>query len=342
MREEEPTAEIKVFSLEFPGDAINEGPYQEAAAARYNVKRFSTTFTAVDLLTNIRDLVYTQEEPFYDLTIYGQYEVMRLAHSEGMKVLLDGQGADEILAGYYYLAAYYYYDLLRNGRLVKLAKELAARNGANPQTTRYFFGLLLPLRLKRYLVGRDRKFLRSEFVREHKNYDRRFYRKSLRKALIEAVTYFPLPSLLRYEDKNSMRWSIESRVPFLDHRLVESALALPNESKIDSGLSKAILRKGMHGRLPAKIEDRRDKLGFGTPEKRILSSAVDDNALRHVLESEAFNNRTYWNAEEVRRLVPRIQAKTGFQVLKSENLWRVILLELWLEIWIDSVKSNKT
>src|SRR5207245_2143311 len=109
-------------------------------------------------------------------------------------------------------------------------------------------------------------------VRKHKNLDRRFKRKPLTEALVEAVTYFPLPSLLRYEDKNSMRWSIESRVPFLDYRLVESVLALSNEAKIDHGLSKVILRESLHGKLPLAIEGRRDKVGFATPEKRVLSS----------------------------------------------------------------------
>jgi asparagine synthase (glutamine-hydrolysing) len=341
MREEDPKAEIKVFSLGFPGDKIDESQYQVAAAREYGVNRFMTTFTSDDLLENIRDLIHTQEEPFYDLTIYGQYEVMRLAHEHGMKVLLDGQGADEILAGYYYQAAYYYYDLLQRGRLVKLFRELAARNGPNPQTTRFFLGLMLPMRLKRYIVARDRKFLRPEFVQKCKSPDSRFQRKTLTEALVEAVTRTSLPSLLRYEDKNSMRWSIESRVPFLDYRLVEAVLALPNEAKIDGGISKVILRQGLHGRLPPMVENRRDKLGFATPEKRLLSAAAAEKAIQDILGSEAFRNRPYWNPDKVRLLIPRVAASSRFQILKSDDLWRVILLEIWLEEWIDNPKPGR-
>jgi len=340
MREAQPEADIKVFSLVFPGEEIDESRYQQTAAHEYRAEAFSTTFTPSELLENVRDLVNTQEEPFYSLSVYGQYAVMRLAHDHGMKVLLDGQGADEILAGYYYLAAYYYYDLLRRGRLVKLARELIARNGPNPQTTRYFFGMLLPMRLKLHLVARDRKFLRSDFVRKHKKVDARFNRKSLTQALIEALTYFPLPSLLRYEDKNAMRWSIESRVPFLDHRLVESVLAQPNESKIDHGLSKVILRRSLHGKLPPAIEGRRDKLGFVTPEKKLLSSSSVQKMVSDITSSEAFKSRPYWDWEKVQPLSLQVAEESRFQILASESLWRMILVELWLEAWIDGAKAS--
>ncbi len=310
------------------------------ASSQYSAERYSTTFTPTDVVEHIRDLLYAQEEPFYDLTVYGQYEVMRLAHENGMKVLLDGQGADEILAGYYYLAAYYYYDLLRKGRIIKLVREMVSRNGPNPQTTRYFFGLLLPMRAKEYLVSRGRKFLNKDFVLQHRSSDSRFRKKPLTEALIEAVTYFPLPSLLRYEDKNSMRWSLECRIPFLDYRLVESALAQPNECKIDHGLSKTILRQSLHGKLPPAIENRRDKLGFATPEKKMLSSSTVQEMVSDVINSEAFKNRPYWDWKKVRLLAPRVSEESRFQILKSESLWRVILVELWLETWIDQAKTN--
>jgi asparagine synthase (glutamine-hydrolysing) len=340
MRENDPKADIKVFSLTFPGEEIDESKYQEMASSEYAAQRHSTTFTPADLVQHIRDLLYAQEEPFGDLTVYGQYEVMRLAHENGMKVLLDGQGADEILGGYYYMAAYYYYDLLRKGSVVKLVREIISRNGPNPQTTRYFLGLLLPMRAKEYLVSRGRRFLNKDFVRQYKSSDRRFRRKPLTEALVEALTYFPLPSLLRYEDKNSMAWSLESRVPFIDYRLVESVLGQPNESKIDHGLSKIILRQSLHGKLPSAIENRRDKLGFAAPEKRILSSSAIQKMVSEIVNSEAFKKRSYWNSMKVETLASRVAEKSKFQFLKSESLWRVILVELWLETWIDQGKVN--
>lgn len=335
MRANEAKAPIEVFSLVFPGEEIDESEYQEMASREYSAERHTTTLTPSDLAEHVRDLLRAQEEPFGDLSVYGQYLVMRLAHENGMKVLLDGQGSDEILGGYYYLAAYYYYDLLRRGRLLKLAREVASRNGANPQTTRYFFGLLLPERAKEYLVSRGRRFLREGFVRQYKSSDPRFRRKPLTEALVEALTYFPLPSLLRYEDKNSMSWSIESRVPFLDHRLVESVLRQPNESKIDHGLSKVILREALHGKLPPAIEERRDKLGFATPEKRILSSSAIQELVSAVVGSEAFKRRPYWDWKKVAEMLPRVARKSAFQFLRSESLWRVIIVELWLESWVD-------
>jgi asparagine synthase (glutamine-hydrolysing) len=340
MRENDPKAEIKVFSLAFPGEEVDESKYQEAASSMYAAQRYSTTLTPADLVEHIRDLLYAQEEPFGDLTVYGQYEVMRLAHENGMKVLLDGQGSDEILGGYYYLAAYYYYDLLRKGRIVKLVREIISRNGPNPQTTRYFLGLLLPMSAKEYLVSRGRRFLNKDFVRQYKSSDRRFLRKPLTEALVEALTYFPLPSLLRYEDKNSMAWSLESRVPFLDYRLVESVLSQPNESKIDHGRSKVILRQSLHGKLPPAIENRRDKLGFAAPEKRILSSSAIQKLVSETVNSEAFKKRPYWDWTKVEALAPRVAEKSKFQFLKSESLWRVILVELWLETWIDQGRAS--
>ena len=340
MRESDPKADIEVFSLAFPGEEIDESEYQEMASTKYAAQRHWTTVTPADLVQHLRDLLYAQEEPFGDLSVYGQYQVMHLAHDNGMKVLLDGQGSDEMLGGYYYLAAYYYYDLLRKGSIVKLAREIMRRNGPNPQTTRYFIGLLLPMRAKEYLVSRDRRFLDKEFVRRHMSSDRRFRRKSLTEALVEALTYFPLPSLLRYEDKNSMAWSIESRVPFLDYRLVESALGQPNASKIDHGLSKVILRESLHGKLPSAIENRRDKLGFATPERRLLSSSAIREMVSEIVTSDAFKHRPYWDWTKVELLAPRVAEKSRFQFLKSESLWRVVLVELWLETWIDQGGAN--
>lgn len=335
MRENYPRATIRVFSLEFPGDQIDEGPYQRDAAEAMGAERYSTTFTPRDLLENMKELVWTQEEPFIDMTIYGQFEVMRLARSKGMKVLLDGQGADEIFAGYYYLAAYYYYDLLRTGRLLKLAKEMRARHRANPQTTRYFLGLLLPNLLKRYLVSRQRRFIRKEFASQYRGWDSRFSRKSLAEALVEATTLFPLPSLLRYEDKNSMRWSVESRVPYLDYRLVELVAGLPNGAKIDEGYSKVILREAMAGHLPPSVERRRDKVNFGTPEKRLLSSEELTAALKTIVDSNSFKNRKYWDWKRVHDMIPGLSRGGHLKIMKSEDLWRVILVELWMELWID-------
>jgi asparagine synthase (glutamine-hydrolysing) len=240
-----------------------------------------------DLITNLDDLIKIQGEPFGSTSIYAQYKVFEKVKEQGIKVILDGQGADEILAGYVSYQGYRLASLLLSGKFVQAFKFIRAANnwpGRSSRQVMFMAGReLLPgvfRNLVRALVSKnippewisnkwllkDDVNLRPTFLHGTSGKDR------LKSSLFETLSVTSIPHLLRYEDRNSMRFSIESRVPFLHVDLVEYLYSLPEEYLISTeGCSKYVFREAMRGIVPDSILDRRDKVGFATPEKEWLS-----------------------------------------------------------------------
>jgi asparagine synthase (glutamine-hydrolysing) len=140
-----------------------------------------------------------------------------------------------------------------------------------------------------------------------------------------------LPSYLRYEDKNSMAHSIESRLPFLDYRLVEFAFSLPWDQKINRGTLKFILRNALKGILPDTIRKRQDKVGFSTPEDLWFRGEMKD-AITQIINSNRFLGRPFFNADAVKEMVRKHQSG---QINISATIWRCVNLELWMRMFID-------
>ncbi|MCL4518738.1 MAG: asparagine synthase C-terminal domain-containing protein, partial [Thaumarchaeota archaeon] len=199
-----------------------------------------------------------------------------------------------------------------------------------------FFGLLLPSRAQSLIISRSKNYISpSFFMRNHRGIDKRFKRDFLDDALVKAVTYYPLPALLRYEDKNSMRWSIETRVPFVDHLIVQYCLGLPSDQKVRNGVTKFALRQAMKGLVPDVIIDRKDKIGFATPEFQLASSEEISKELEAIVTSELFKKRPYWNWEVVLKKYVLAHSTRHHTAFAGEELWRIIIAEMWLRKWID-------
>ncbi len=216
-------------------------------------------------------IVEAQEEPFPSASIAMQYFVMQTAREKGIPVLLDGQGGDETLLGYErYFAAHYLSEAKTHGWLSSLAAMRASSVNNSAMSARRvleYFIYFNSSRVRWSNYRRRHSYLRSlpEMFDEVRLYaDAAGDIHDLQKLEIERTN---LPALLRYEDKNSMSHSIETRLPFLDYRLVELALSLPGSSKISEGWTKHVLRKSMVGKMPDSIVWRRNKLGFEAPEQ---------------------------------------------------------------------------
>ncbi len=223
-----------------------------------------------DFVDALPAIVYAQEEPFGGPSIVMQYYVMKCAHENGIKVLLDGQGGDETLLGYdKYYAAHLAWIIRHHGWLAVVgAVRDTLRNNTNMSI----------MRLAMYIVGGLSARLRYMFYSHRHRYLNRIPRRP--KHLEEFARYSHdivqlqmlentstnLPVLLRYEDKNSMANSVETRLPFLDYRAFEIALSLPGEFKIRNGWTKWVLRRVMDGLLPSTITWRKNKMGFEAPE----------------------------------------------------------------------------
>jgi len=320
------------YSLIFPGKKIDESRYMKEVGKHTRIQQRFTTLNQNNFLNDLPDFIKAQEEPTTGLSVYGQYCIMRLAYENNAKVLLDGQGGDEIFAGYEYYFSYYYYELLKKGRLITLMKEMRSyrKNFKNYYPHRFLGFMLLPARIqnhiyKKYLLT----WLNYGLVHESavNRSDPRVKPMSLHEALVLTLLSTAIPHLLRYEDKNSMRWSIETRVPFLDYNLVETAMSIPTREKIQQGKTKIIFKEAVKDLIPGMILNRKDKIGFETPVDEFFRDPQIAAYCTTIFFSEQFKSRPYWNGDEVKKQYNRhLEGKSNM----GDTLWKWINLEIWL------------
>ncbi len=265
---------VHAFSCAYDeGPAFDERPHIRAAVEACGATSHLTVPDGSDFWAVFDTMALTQDEPTAGQGVYSQWKVMELAHAHGLKVLLDGQGGDETLAGYFRYLPTRMRDLARTGRWAELARlwgPVADRVGA-PTALLHTVEPWLPAPLvaaarTRFGQGKDRILSRAlaRLPGDTPGWPRA-KRSDLWRQLAFDTLVRQLPSLLRYEDRNSMAFSIETRLPFLDYRLVELAFALPDRLKLDGVTTKAILRRALADRVPESVRARRDKMGFETP-----------------------------------------------------------------------------
>jgi len=341
MKKLQPKKNFKVFSLIFPGRDIDESKFQKIVEDNVDVARHTTSFDEEDLIKDLEDFIFLHEEPLKSFSQYGQYKIMELAKLNHAKVLLDGQGADEILAGYDWFYGYSLYELFLKMKWIKLTKEILCykKRYGNVKIIGYFLANIIPNGLARKLWRIRMNHINYNYF---KGYNKRRIKeiqwnaKTLNKISFIAITYSTLPELLNYEDKNSMRWSIESRVPFCDYNIIEYLLKQPAEQKIDNAETKIILRKSMEGILPEEIRLRKDKIGFATPDKELLKNDKMKKAMEEMLSSHKFQKMKYWNYKVIKeKYVIHLSGKKNH----SRELFKIFLFFKWWERFIEDKKS---
>jgi len=242
---------------------------------------------------------------------------------EQVTVLLDGQGGDELIAGYVPYQLVYLRQLRKQGKYAELRREAAKSRD-----------VLWPLARRRLSQRRKRlptrRLLRPAFLA--RTIDPGYGRSQgdLKQRLLQDLLTYSLPCLLRYEDRNSMAFSIESRVPYLDQELVDHILSLPDDAIIRDGWSRWILRAALKGTLPEKIRLRRWKVGFTTPEMRWIKARRA--AFTSLYQSPSFQARQYWDGAAV---VSAFRACCRGEVEESMFFWRAANIELWLREFVD-------
>lgn len=268
------------FTSCFNDQRYDERQYAEAVAVAAQAKSHLTFPTVESFLAELPQLVRHQEEPFASTSIYAQWCLMRDIHRSGLKVALDGQGGDEQLLGYGKFYLFYLQALNRQRRYTDVLRE-ALGVGLSPD-----FWLSLNLRHGLRYFGRSNLLAaEADLIAQPlaRQFADRTFNVSLNGSLAQRIradlTTFSLPVLLRYEDKNSMAFSVEARVPFVDHLLAEHIAALPLNQKLRNGWTKYIMRQSLRGVLPDQIRLRKTKWGFVTPEaewmRQTLSPTVE-------------------------------------------------------------------
>lgn len=290
------------FSSIYNIDGYDESRYVDLVARDCGTDSHKISPAPEELPEVLAKIVWYQDGPTPDPTLFSQWNVMREA-SKYVKVLLDGQGGDELLAGYLKYLPFYRQILMEKRQLIE-AFVFCRKN--NLEYIRPMVSSFLNLR-----KGNAINNLSDELLRD--------------------LGQLRLPGILHYEDRNSMAFSIEARTPLLDHRFVEFCLGLPVAQKINSGGTKVILRKTMRGILHPGIINRKDKMGYPTPAAVWFRQQLKDY-VASILFSNSFKKRGYFDNEAVKRKYEEHQMGEKDH---SSEMWRWITAEIFLRMFID-------
>lgn len=341
------------FTASLPGCELDEAAYAKVVVeACPGLEWHVVQPTPQGLIEQMTALIWHQEQPFGSPSIYMQWEVMRLAGEIGVTVLLDGQGGDELFCGYEGYVPSYLAHLLRRGRVPTFWREYRAAKASSFRDAglmKHVMAALLPedlrgrLRMRGY--ARRRPWLAGELFRcdpspgmcetlglsPAKPLEGLSQAPALMQRLWSVLRHESLPALLRFEDRNSMAFSIESRVPYLARSVVELAMRLPMRDKIRDGSLKVVLRQAMHGIVPGLVLDRRDKIGFSAPTAEWMRGGLRNWWLEAVT-SQRFMDRGWFRPKGVLQLIRRFDAGDTSTV---DHLWRMAIVEQWARQFLD-------
>ncbi len=327
---------INTFSAVYKnGDIGDESEFINLYTNKLKNMHFITP-SAETLFADMNCFIKAHAEPIPGTSPYAQFKTMQLA-KKTVTVTLDGQGADEQLGGYHYFFGLYFKHLLKKLKWVTLTKELIAYKRIHKSNygLKTFIYFLLPKFLRTNLRVSEKGYIDNSFYKKNKSNSRTaatiYNSNSLNQALLDHFEY-KLEHLLKWEDRNSMYFSIEARVPFLDYRIVEKTLSLKPEMIIKNGTTKFILREAMKGVLPEKIRMRQDKIGFETPEAEWFRNALFKDFILELLNSNSFKSRKIINPDKAKKLYHKHLLK---EIDISKEIWKWINLELWFREFID-------
>ncbi len=273
------------FTSVFRNTNFNEERFADIVAKKTSAIHHKVQPTYEGFLKDVDDLIYSQDIPIWDTSTYAQYKVMELAKNQGIKVVLDGQGADELFAGYHhhYLATWNHY--FSQGQFRKAWKNIQYAGESIPNPFMFF----IKERLKQNFNFKINKLsigLKKDFIESHQVANPSQYFNNLNLQLIHDIYQTRLKSFLKCEDRCGMWHSVESRVPFSDDsELIHLMFSFDGNRKIKNGTSKYYLREALKSQLPKEIYERRDKKGFETPMQDWLKQ-LKPQMLSEILSSD--------------------------------------------------------
>lgn len=327
---------IKTFSAVYEGFERDESKYISIVSEKTGMENYRTQPTPERLQKDLLKIVKLIGEPFPSASIYAQNCVQELAKSNGVTVVLDGQGADELLAGYHYFLGFYLVDLLKTFKIKKFASEFFNLiKGKNYKIAIQFsLYLMLPYIIRKHTFLRE-SILSRELMSDSVASTEYFRNFSDCKSLGQSLEFhllYRLEQLLKWEDRNSMGNQTESRVPFLDYRIIEFVFGLPDDFIIREGRTKALLRDAMIDIVPIEILERRDKIGYETPDAHWLKTEgfqklLDDWFLRDEPLCKEYI--------DVKKLRQQIKEHVFKNKNHARNLWKAIFLEAWFKTFFS-------
>ncbi len=341
---------VRTFSSVYQQDDCNEKFFIDRVVEGCQTVATQVEPTPEELPEIFARLCWHQDEPTAGPGLYSQWKVMEAAR-EKVTVLLDGQGGDELLAGYHHYFRDYLTSLAhqlqadRSGeeRLWSEVEAIDSLTGRSHQAvaSRALRRARRPKILQMFQRERPGKVkppatLHPDLVATLRRADQRrsgpslTYSEVLNQKLYNDLTQYSIPALLRYEDRNSMAFSLEARVPFLDHRLVEFCFLLPFHYKISPPHTKLLLRRAMNGYLPLEVMERRDKMGYPTPASHWFRGPLKE-WVADTLASTRFRQRGLLAPDQCQKVLEDHLAGQD----RSWELWRFLAVESWMQQLID-------
>lgn len=330
---------FKTFSLFNLEKRFDESEFVHVVVNATSADSYSVLPDPKELFENLKLLTWIQDEPFGSSSIYAQWKIFELSAKSNVKVVLDGQGGDEILAGYTSFFGPKLAELLKSFSFISFLKEkksMSIHQNYN-SSVKDLIKAFLPDFLFRW--GKSNKktlskrfpWLNIDLFLEGIAYEAPFsvgQARSIQSLSKYQIQSSILPRLLHWEDRDSMYHSIESRLPFLDYRLVEFCLSLPSEFLINEGVTKNILRSALKSYLPEKIIKRNSKLGFETPEEDWIKSS-HSKLFRDKIE-RSINLSNGLITDEALNLFDDIRdGKKPY----DHQIWRIICFGAWIEVF---------
>jgi len=330
-------------SFSFMDEDFDERSYIDATLAQTGARMEPLRASARQIWDDLPSLLWHQDEPVQSMAAAVSFQLMKQTAARGVKVVLNGQGADETAAGYPSFFRHYWHSLMRAGQPSQAWSEIAAYVRCHGGNASGHFRAQLGLGLRNVLSGlppyrllaqrRARaaagtsSWLEPGLCRQAlpqlASRDQR-----LPAALSHAVTVAPLPLFLRVEDRNASAHSIEGRVPFLDYRLVELLFQLPDDWHMRGHWNKYVQREALRGRIPELVRTRVDKMGFPVPSRRWLCGSLYEVA-RDLLSSRAARERGIYNIPALLQKLDRMKADEAEPAIP---LFDIVEFELWCQM----------
>jgi asparagine synthase (glutamine-hydrolysing) len=322
----------------------DESRYIADTIAQTGAQLIPLEISPQQLWESLGRMLWYQDEPVHSMTPLVGFALMALTAANGIKVILNGQGADETIAGYGNYFQGYWQSLLNNGQATKAWEEIGRYAAARGGNRAWLF-------LRQLIRFAQTRLHRSSAWRDlsHWRHARRLkinrwftpqltecfssrpvdaLGSGLNSALIRSIARDPLPIYLRVEDRNSMAHSIEARVPFLDYRLVSFVLGLAATWKIRGPWNKFVLREGMRGRIPESVRLRADKMGFPVPWAQWFAGVLYEPLL-DLLHSRSARERGIYDIPSIVQDLARHRSGGGDV---AAQLFRVAQFEVWSEL----------
>lgn len=334
----------RFFAFAFESEAFDERAYVGETVRQTGVELVPYRPDPKEIWNQIERMLWFQDEPVHSLTAVITFELSRLAAERGVKVILNGGGADEYLAGYLGFFETHWQDVIRTRGPLAAWNEIQAYTKLHGGEARQRMVRCLRRALQASLrhlppYRRLAQWKNQRAVRAHPWFTEELFASftarennrgglSLPTALQHAVGQAPLPIYLRIEDRNSMAHSIEARMPFLDHRLVSLATSLPNEWKTRGGWNKVVLRESMRGRIPESVRTRHEKWGFPIPTRQWVAKDLYQ-PIQDVLSSQPARERGIYRMDAIRR---DLELHRSGQKDISADVLKVVQFELWSKL----------